>query len=74
MIDCGMKHVTLAEATFVFNLISRFQTTMNFFTFNNWLDSMFGLAQKQLIQYSQYLNVATMRMESPEDFEKNRLG
>lgn len=45
---------------------------MNFFTFNNWLNSMFGLGQKQLIQYSQYLNVATMKMVTHEDYEMNR--
>jgi len=36
MIDSGMKHVTHAEASFIFNILSRFKSTMSMRTFENW--------------------------------------
>ena len=52
MIDSGMKHVTYAEASFTFNILSRFKATMSMRTFENWAESFEGLGQKRLIQYS----------------------
>lgn len=43
---------------------------MNIETFQNWAVSMEGLTQKRLIQYSQYLNLATMKLESEYDYER----
>ena len=73
MVDSGMRYVTLAEASFVFNILAKHKKTMNLGTFENWARSLIGLTQKRLIQYSQYLDVATMTMKTDEDFEKARL-
>ena len=62
MLESGMRNVTHAEASFTFNILSKFKPTMNARTFENWAASFEGLGQKRLIQYSQYLDVATMRM------------
>jgi len=35
---------------------------------------MEGLTQKRLIQYSQYLNLATMKLETEYDYERQRQG
>ena len=74
MIDAGMRHVTLAEATFTFNIISHFKATLNIRTFQAWIKSMLGLGQKAHIMYSQYLNVAKMKLVTDHDFERQRLG
>ena len=73
MVDSGMRYVTLAEASFVFNILAKHKKTMNLGTFENWARSLIGLTQKRLIQYSQYLDVATMTMKTDEDFENARL-
>lgn len=43
MFDSGMKYVTVAEATFVFKIISNFKKSLNSKTFENWAVSMEGL-------------------------------
>ena len=58
MIDADMAHVTLAEAAFVFNIMSHFKMRMKPGTFQNWAESMVGVGQKRLIQFTQYMNVA----------------
>ena len=70
MVASGMKHVTYAESTFAFNIIARFKKTLNLKTFTNWAQSLHGMQQKRLIQYSQYLNVATMRLLTEADYRR----
>ena len=75
IIDSGMKHVNTAETAYAFNVINKgYQTTgITLKTFRNWGRSMEGTHQKQLIQYSEYLNIATMKMETPEE-QKRKAG
>ena len=72
MIDAGMKHVTFAEASYTFNLLGEFKPRMDLAMFKTRMHSFDGLGQKRLIMYSQYFNVATMRLDRDEDYERNR--
>lgn len=67
MIDAGMKYVTFAEASFTFNLLGDFKPKMSMQQFVERMNTFKGSSQKQLIMYSQYLNVTTMRLDRPED-------
>ena len=64
VIDCGMRYASDAESAFVFNVISQHKNSINKGTFVSWATDLEHKSQKRLIQYSQYLNTAKMRIES----------
>ena len=72
MIDSGMKYVTFAEASYTFNLLGEFKSRMDVQMFKNRMETFHGLGQKRLIMYTQYLSVATMRLDRDEDYEQHR--
>jgi hypothetical protein len=70
MVDANMKHTTDCEVEFVHNIIAKFKNWITGPVFVAWAKSFRGRTSRKLIQYSQYLNILTMKMETPEKAEK----
>ena len=60
--DCGFAEVTDVEVGFTFNAMSLFSKHINRRVFLDWVQSMIGRPRKQLIYYSQYLDIKSMRI------------
>lgn len=73
MIDCGFTECTDAEVQFVLNKMTNFRSTISVHQFKDWCTKMIRYSQKELIYYSEYLDVSTMKMRTEREVALKRL-
>ncbi len=66
IVDCGgaFSEATEAEVAFAFNVMAFFQKYLKRDTFLEWIRSMLGRTRKNLISYSQILDIHNMQVNS----------
>jgi len=67
MVAVGLPNITDAENNFAFNVIANHGRHLTKKVFFDWVESMQGRGKKRLIYYSQYLDLADMRIKTPAE-------